>query len=435
MALTPVGGVIALEGVQTGDGRLLAENAVTWADPPLPLSWLQVEMHSEPGDGIQIGIITELARSTGGEIRWTGFIDDEIPGGAEVLRRMEKGSAPFGNRYGISIDPDDHKVQLVAPHGEEEVVLASGSVRGGSAVFRLGGGTRPIIAAAGDKDTPDGEVLMEASSDQVIERVTRLRIRGATLCSVPAFSGAFCELMSAETITATSGYLQVTEMHIWDTGQIVDAEGEPVLAAGFPLAPPVEWFEYPNLSGPTPLTITDEGRVFGHIGTWNSCHDGFADRCVRLPEDADYEYFTRRGPVMRCREGCEIPVGTLTMDTGHHGATNHGATDAHYDNTGAAAAYVSAGTDEWGPWVAGCVRPDLSAEDVVRLRAAPPSVDIRPRDGRMELRAVLMVNVPGFPVERIAASAAPEDARLRRMEEHLAPALADALLAEIVPTT
>lgn len=488
MARIPVGGVIALEGVQTGDGRLIQDGAITWADLPLPLAWLQVEQHSAPADGVQVGIITELARSVGGEIRWAGFVDDQIPEGREVIRRMEAGTAPFGNRWGISIDPDDYEVELVAPNGVQDepmVVLASGMhAAGGRGVFRLGAGTRqsipepqslteslarirpPVRAAAGDGDSPAGTVVMEASSDEIIERATRLRIRGATLCAVPAFDGAYAELTgqsmvdgiangvrsAAELVaaSATTNLLQ-TDATIWNAGLIVDDAGAPILAAGFPLAPPVEWFDDPELDEPTPLTITDDGRVFGHLGTWNSCHDGFpgtrpGDRdCVMLPQDADYTYFTRRGPVMRCREGCEIPIGTLTMDTGHHRPTNHQATESHYDDTGTQVAYVTAGTDQFGPWVAGCVRPDLSAEDVVRLRASPPSVDMRPRDGKLELRAVLLVNVPGFPVERgLAASGAPEDDALRsemramvyeRLVDQLDPYLIGHLENQIVPTT
>lgn len=76
------------------------------------------------------------------------------------------------------------------------------------------------------------------------------------------------------------------------------------------------------------------------------------------------------------------------------------ATIAHYEDTGTVAAYVRAGEDKYGIWVAGVMAPGTTEEDRVRLRATPLSGDWRRIRGGFELMAALAVNVPGFPVPR-----------------------------------
>ena len=45
-----------------------------------------------------------------------------------------------------------------------------------------------------------------------------------------------------------------------------------LIAAAAPVAPPASWFDQPKFSGPTPLTITPEGRVYGHAALWGTWH-------------------------------------------------------------------------------------------------------------------------------------------------------------------
>ena len=72
----------------------------------------------------------------------------------------------------------------------------------------------------------------------------------------------------------------------------------------------------------------------------------------------------------------------------------------HYDDTASAFCDVHAGEDAYGIWVAGALRPNVTAEQVRAIRAAAPSGDWRPINGRLEMVAVCQVNVPGFPVTR-----------------------------------
>lgn len=420
-------GVIAIEGVQTGDGRIMADGSLTWAALPIPLAWLMEEQHGNGGaGGVQIGVLDSISRNDAGEILGSGMIDDQIPEGAEVVRRMEAGTAPFGSEWGISIDADDYEVELIAPNGlqddeEVEILVASARQPAERAVYRIGYlrllPLLPLLAAAGDGDE-GGELLMEASADEVIERAVRLRIRGATLVSIPAFDAARISLASDDLMPEdepTGDEPVVVEdepmavaASVFAQGLIVAGNGEPILAAGFPIAPPVAWFDDPQLDDPTPLTVDENGRVYGHIATFDRCYVGMPG-CTTAPKsNRDYDLFLTGA--MRCVEGCEVRVGTITANVGH--APKSMSLDAsveHYADTRLAAAYVAVGEDRFGIWVAGTVRPDLSPSQLVNLRASKPSGDWRPFQGQHELIAVLMVNVPGFPVTRpIAASAIPQ---------------------------
>lgn len=176
-------------------------------------------------------------------------------------------------------------------------------------------------------------------------------------------------------------------------------------AAGLaPLIPPKTWFEDPKLDGPTPITVTADGRVFGHAALWGTCHTGMPGVCRTPPRSSsDYAYF-HLGEIDT--DGGAVPVGRVTMNTGHAPLTaSRESTVRHYDDTGTGAAHVRAGEDEHGIWLAGSLAPDLPAEQARRLRGAAVSGDWRSINGKLELMGMLAVNVPGFPVPRAMAAA------------------------------
>lgn len=173
-----------------------------------------------------------------------------------------------------------------------------------------------------------------------------------------------------------------------------------------PLVPPTEWFEDPQLDGPTPLTVTADGRVYGHLAEFGKCHRGIQGRCVMPPRTKNgYQHFNT-GAILTA-DGSQVRVGKLTVNA-HHAPMNvrPGAAAAHYDHTGAVAAFVRAGEDEFGPWLAGATKSDATPEQIRDLRANAPSGDWRNTEGRgLELVAALAVPVPGFPIMAVTASA------------------------------
>lgn len=163
-----------------------------------------------------------------------------------------------------------------------------------------------------------------------------------------------------------------------------------------------EYFTELDLPGPTPLTVHGK-ELFGHLAVFGTCHVGFPDTCTEPPTSpTNYAYF-HTGVVDTDRG--ELPVGVITMNTGH--AQRHdGSADAaaHYDHTGTQVARVRAGEDQYGIWVHGIMN-DLTDDQLDRFKAATLSGDWRKIGGKLELVAALAVNVPGFPIPRTAMAA------------------------------
>lgn len=176
-------------------------------------------------------------------------------------------------------------------------------------------------------------------------------------------------------------------------------------ATGDLWSPPVEHFANPHLTEPTKITVTADGRVYGHLAPWDQPHIGYDGKMVYPPRNVGgaYEYF-RQSKVV-CADGTPLAVGLLTMNTGHadETLTARGA-QAHYDHTGTIAAAVNIGEDEFGIWMAGSMLPDVSAEQRTRFALARVSGDWRqPQPGApLELIAALSVPNPGFPVRQNA---------------------------------
>jgi hypothetical protein len=171
------------------------------------------------------------------------------------------------------------------------------------------------------------------------------------------------------------------------------------LVASGGIKAPASWFENPNLTEPTHLTVTEEGRVFGHIAEWTSCHIGYPEVCVAPPTSAsDYAYFASKRVLLDNGEFAR--TGVISLGGGHApGNMGFSAAIEHYDRTSTAAADVAVGQDEHGIWAAGWMRPGWTEKQAYDLRASDISGDWREvRPGQMEMVAALAVNVAGFPV-------------------------------------
>jgi hypothetical protein len=416
-------GVLVRENEQTGDGRVIAPGALEWADLPLPLAFLvDGDQHVMASSAPVIGNIDRIERSGDDVLGW-GVIDDEnSEDGRALVDRLTAGTAPGGVRWPLSIDADDWVVQIVATdvsEDEMQVVMVASAAGPGWPVLR---------AAAGDPDPGDGGgengvVLFEDAAGAVIERATHLRIRGVTACSVAAFAGAYLELDPDE----AEGVPPEAE-----PGD-APAEVAPVTAAADLASPPSAWFvepepedgdprlvEQPDGTRAVPLTITDDGQVYGHVAAWGACHVGYLDACVSPPESASGYALFNLGAVHASggpsTGGIVHATGPLVVNCDHAPAWAAAAEARdHYAHAGMGWADVHVSAGAFGPWVAGALRPDVTPEQVRVLRALSLSGDWRP-DGRggLELVAVLAVNTPGFPIAREALAASglvPADAR------------------------
>jgi hypothetical protein len=330
----------------------------------------------------KVGVIETIERLPDGRIWGTGSFSDSDEGRAaaeEAARRATEGMP-----YGISVDLDDVSMELRV---RKEVLDGLSELP-----------TEEDMAAAMEADENGRIKVAGFKSGDFMTVFTSARVRMATLCDCPAFIDAG--------ITVTPAADDDASLSAEMEQMAAENSGEYLVASAYPVAPPAEWFENPGFTAETPLQIDDNGRIYGHAATWGTFHIGFAGQRIEAPRSmANYAYF--RTGVIRTAEGADIPIGQITLGTGH--ATGDlGELDArsHYDHTGTAACDVACGDDGYGIWVAGALRPGVTDEQVRELRAAALSGDWREIGGNLELVALLAVNTPGFMVPRMSAMVA-----------------------------
>lgn len=353
-------GILAVENEETGDGRMMEAGAIRWDNLPVPFRWAREDNGQHMG-AVVVGRIDEVWRE-GNNIMGRGVFDAGSDEGIEAARQVGQGLTT-----GVSVDLDDVDFEI----------------RVDRELFEEGIPEEPEL------DEDGREIVIGVDAHEEVMVTLDARLRAATMVATPAFVGARIAL--------------IEETPVEPEADAVAASGARVLTAGAAAVgtrPPSQWFDNPGLSAPTPITVTDDGRIYGHLAPWGTCHTGYSHECVTAPHsESGYAYF-RTGTV-RTSDGKDVPAGRITLDTLHAGR-RLSATDtaAHYEHTGMAVADVAAGEDEHGIWVAGSVRPGLSDEQLRVLRASPLSGDWRRIGGRLELVAALAVNSGGFPVAR-----------------------------------
>ena len=379
------------EGVPSGDERMFEKDSITVRDLPLPLRWQIISDEGHKGS-VVVGRIDSIERVEGGWGNARGVFDVGAYG--REAERLVRG----GFLRGVSVDVDKFEASSAKEDGEDEF---------------------------SDKD--------EIKNQKI--RIKSARLMGITVVALPAFQEA--TILIEEEPALYDEEDDVVRDGIYEERlDEYDDELAALAASAAPVVPPKEWFKNPKLDGMTPLTVEDDGRVFGHIAAWSTDHIGLP-RGTKPPRSASqYAYF--RTGVLRTTEG-DVQVGQLTL-AGGHASMSFSAKEAveHYDNTASAVADVIAGEDEFGIYVAGALRPEVTPRQVRAFRASAPSGDWRPIGNKLELVAVCAVNVPGFPIPRailasaggqvtalVAAGAAPlaelrEDMRYKKLEERIA---------------
>lgn len=180
------------------------------------------------------------------------------------------------------------------------------------------------------------------------------------------------------------------------------------VADAVPVEPPAEWFTDPQLTGPMKMTVTHEGRVYGHIAAWNVPHVGLPGDVIP-PHNPDTAYAKFHRHPVRCADGSRVKTGPLA-GKGHADNNDHRlwAVQAHYDNPDYVLADVVVGEDEHGIWASGALRPGVEPWQVMYVYRYSFSGDWRGG----ELLAACLASAPGFhldadeSVQALAASAA-----------------------------
>jgi hypothetical protein len=384
--------ITVFEGLDTGDGRYITPGAL--APRELPLTLMAMFVNPElGGHGLAVvaGRIDSMVR-----VDATRWVDGAT---GQTWGTIADGPVWAWTADGEFADTDDG--------AQAEQLVTDQHLRGVSVDLA--------------ETTVEWECLEEDEDGWCVdEQMTVLEgfMAAATVCNTPAFRGCNIVLADdqapaddpapAEAVAAAAwlpAFRLITAHPTADCVPCTTAAPAAVTAAGGPTFPPQAWFTDPTLTGPTALTITDPGRLYGHLALWGTCHTGYPGRCVTPPKSGTGYSLFRVGS-LRTAEGADVPVGHVTLGGGHADLrADTAAARAHYDDTGTAVADVAAGEDEHGIWVAGALRPDLTDAQVRELRASPLSGDWRGHGAGLELVAALAVNTPGFPVPRQLAAA------------------------------
>lgn len=351
--------LIAVEGLETDDGRIWELGAIEWRTMPLPLMIMAEDEHGGMG-----GPLSHIA----------GRIDEIMRDPEEPTRILAAGQFDTGE-WGQ----------------EAERLVGDGTLN------------RVSIDGAGKDADVTQEVTAVNEAGEPVEfrwRFARTTVMGVTVVPHSAFGETriwLADQVEPASVKAQHGEeVEIPEPEVVETGE------EPMLvllAASIPVRPPREWFEVPeDPSGWTPFHVTEEGQLFGHIGGWGCPHADYND--VTPPRSpSDYAYF-HLGELI-CADGSRVDVGSLTMYGDH--ADVHGdirSAHAHHDNVSTVVADIRAHDGEHGIWVCGAVRPHLSDEDLRVLMASKPSGEWWGVKGARELINVHCVNTPAFRTPR-----------------------------------
>lgn len=235
---TPGGDALAYENEQTGDGRVFKPGSLYW-DGAGPWPLMANENFDSHDDAALVGAINHMDR-VGGRLDGTGVLYLTQDLGLEAAMLLAAG-APLG----VSVDLDDVDVEMVStvdgggagdtyrarlvrasvlpmPDGGFTLagetpprMTASGSsltTESQKVRFHVGPDGRvprdafELDAAAGDPDVADGLVLDTQHTGDYLMRVTRARVRGATLVTIPAYAGAKITLDDPEPLAPQANY-------------------------------------------------------------------------------------------------------------------------------------------------------------------------------------------------------------------------------------
>lgn len=351
----PWHGVLAPEAALSGDQREFFERALKTRNLPLPLKAMFIDDQGHKGS-VVVGRIDEIFRDKLGNIRANGVYDN-------------------------------------SPEADRAWMLVENKMWRGVSV--------DIDAAIGTVTKGQGEYGKDKVS------FNEGRICAATMCSIPAFAEAYVRNGRWEDYAnepEPTG--EMVEIPDWPEDVVKETEAAPVfslVASAAPAEISADFFRNPNLTEPTPVTRGEDGHIFGHLATWDTCHIGYSELCVTPPpSETDYSFFLT-GQVFT--DAGAVAVGQLTVGGGHApDGISIRAAIAHYDNVSTAVADVTCGEDEFGVWFSGRIRPWATEQQIHELFAAGPSGDWREVRARgrssMEMCAAHAVNVPGYAVPR-----------------------------------
>lgn len=396
-------GMLAPVNAPTGDGRRI--RTFTHRDLPVALKWQRTE---EPGHikSVVVGSTERIEYITTAEALAAGWVTEEMAQRAGLS--PDTVGVWAAGEFFDDIDPAEMP-RLAEDVAEAKLLVTKGvlgpSVDAGEVAFYgfVHPGTDDVVTADEVFEAEDaGEQLdIEALIDSY-------EIAAATLVPIPAFAET---PRPFELLPAAEGASE--------ENAVTAAARRVALVAAAP-AISADWFDDPHFTEVTPLTVASNGRVWGHIAAFGVCHVGIPGMCTTAPHSAsDYANFHRYAATTG---GVDLPVAAGRITAGHGAMTNvcaccpgnddhacsrlsFGGAVAHHDPM-RVLAYVRAGEDEHGIWVAGIAAPEADDRDRAALARQRFSGDWRDVGGNLELTEVLALSRerPGFPLPRTSVA-------------------------------
>lgn len=380
--------MLAPINMSTGDGRRFQTGGIELAPTPFAFEWVRSREGGHDG-AVTVGSVQEVTITSVKEALAAGWVTpDEVKEAG--LSPKDEAIWALGTMFD---DANREELPQLAEDVAHAMFLVSERTLGPSVDLDSFEG---IAVKKGTDEEVTWEMIEEAElAGEELEvelLITAARVRAATLVSIPAFMEtsrplAFLTEEPAEGEAAS------------DTHALIASVTAP------PRRPAATAFEPPALDGPTPITYDwDNGVVYGHIGLKGTCHTGFKDVCVTLPEEGDQFSWFNRYPV-ETADGGLVWAGRLTVG-GHHAdlSLTASAAMAVHDSK-IKVADVVARKDEFGIVVAGPLEPELSAQTKTILSRRKVSGDWRETPEGLSLVELLALapgprrlSEPGFPV-------------------------------------
>lgn len=382
--------MLAPIGLSTGDGRRFAPDAITLDAVPLPFEWVRSREGGHDG-AVSIGVVQEASVLSVKDALAQGYVS------ADRAKGMDQALVAVWARGEMYDGVDRERMPRLAEDVAEAMHLIENGTLGPSVDLDSFEGV-PVMEGSDEPVTwEDIEAHFEETGEEpkIELLVTSGRVRAATLVSIPAFA-------------ETSRPLELSAVELDEDGVAQETERAAALIASVAAValPEAARFDMPALNGPTPITWDwKNGRVFGHIATWQTCHVGYSDVCVTAPKDEGGAYaWFNRFPV-ETEDGGTLWAGRITVGGRHAGLSlNASTTMATYDSK-TVAAYVRAYEDEHGIVLSGVIQPGLTDAERRTLDRRKVSGDWRETPGGLSLVEVLALSPgprahaePGFPI-------------------------------------
>ena len=323
----------------TGDGRIFKVGSLTARELPLPLLFQPTSGFGHDGS-VVVGRILAVTFTNQGIEASGDYLDADAAAAPDLSKAIEQAvtltesglghvSVDLSDVVGELVDEDGNPVSMedifdAWDRGEDPKVLEQVSEGKLIAVTQVATpafeGAKIELSAAAAPAAPGGEASLEDAAGGVVavgaivdyeivsddgedvQESGRGEVTGlneddemVTLQPTEVPVGAPVETPGNPVTVPLANVTVVTAAPEEDPATEEEAEVSLLAAAG-PLRPPAEWFADPKLAGPTALTITDDGRVYGHAALWDVCHVGFANTCVTPPPSPSL----RAGPRTRC---------------------------------------------------------------------------------------------------------------------------------------